>query len=412
MSKLIEWTAKLSDRDAPVSEFLAGEHVEVDLTKRIRSLQAQQVQTKEYGSHQGATVTPRPFWVVRVRTATRGGEGASEEITPLVSEDSIQVQSSERASLVIGAGKRKQVWRGISLDGSASSGFLFGLLTSRYVGNFSVLHRDLSYLPAVTGNGGLDVLHYLAARATAQRTLEVEDAGERQMRDWVKAAQAEWKAGRKKDQQELCTERLDYNGGLASQPALSHRVVHTRSGNFYAALLNPASEASTGLSLNKLKVKSRRNGKVVGTQSRPLAGVIVDNLLHWIEVGSVVEGYWLVGVLNSDPFISQLEKDVQGRDFYSAPSRLLARLNLRYDPSNPTHAGIADAAKLIESIKTVYDRELLAAQLGSELSLVDDTDVSPEVPRLKWSFSELCQEKRECSVAFAKINSLVSKMIR
>jgi hypothetical protein len=412
MARLIEWTAHLTGRDAPLKEFLAGRQVEVNLQDRIRALRAQLTSSTDYASHQGATVTPRPFWVVDVRTATRSSAGGIEEVVPLLQDGNAQVHSSQRASRVQGQGKRKQVWRGIALTGEAPSQFLFGLLTSRYVGNFSILHRDLCFLPAASENGRLNVFHNMAARAREQRTLQVEGADEQLVRRWVALAQTQWKRGRKADQQALCTERLDYNGSLASQPANSPRVVHTRSGNFYAALLRPTAETSSGIRVNALNLKFCRNGKVVSTTTRPLGGVVVDNLLHWIEVSSVQEGYWLVGILNSVPFIRRLEKEVQNRDFYSAPSRLLSTLGLRFDAENRTHTAIAESAKLIESIKTDYDRTLLAEELGKdELSKVDDSDASSEVPRLKWSFDQLCDVDKECAVAFAKINSLSEKLI-
>jgi hypothetical protein len=414
MVRFVEWTVRMSDRDAPLSEFLKGSTAEIVLSRRIAALKGLLVQSKDYASHQGATVTPRPFWVVEVRTAARRTAQGSEEVVPLIEEESVRVRSSKRATLVQGQGKRKQAWRGISLEGDAPPHFLFGLLTSRYVGCFSILHRDLCLLPATIGNGGLTVINdHWAAHPRQQRTLEKEGNDERMVRDWVRQAQARWKAGRQADQQELCTERLNYNGGLSSQPATAPRVVHTRSGSFYAALLRPSAQTSTGVPLNELRVRFRRDGTVVSTAERPLAGVVVDNLLHWIQVGSVQEGYWLVGVLNSEPFVSRLLKEVQNRDYYSAPSRLLLSLGLKFDHTNPTCAAISDAAKLIESRKTVFDRELLSQELGKEaLQSVDDTDVSPAVPRLKWSFQELCRSDRECALAFSRINSLVTKSIK
>jgi hypothetical protein len=410
--KFVEWTAHLSGRDAQLSEFLRGSTVEVDLSRRVAALKGQLVQSKEYASHQGATVTPRPFWVVDVSTATRRSAKGAEEIVPLIDEETVKVRSSERATLVQGQGKRKQVWRGASLEGDVPPRFLFGLLTSRYVGNFSILHRDLCLLPATVANGGLAVNHHWAARSREQRTLEKEDSGELLVREWVRRAQARWKLGRQADQQELCTERLNYNGGLASQPVNAPRVVHTRSGNFYAALLRPSANASTNLPFDELRANFRRDGKIVSTIERPLSGVVVDNLLHWIEVGSIQEGYWLVGVLNSEPFISRMLKEVQNRDFYSAPSRLLSSESLRFESSNPTCMAISNSARLIESRKSVFDRDLLVEELGKGvLDGVDDTDASPEIPRMKWSFSELLQTDRECSVAFSKINSLVAKSL-
>jgi len=412
MTRLIEWEVELSGRDAPLRDFLAGTQTEVNLNERIRALRAQLVTTKDYASHQGATVTPRPFWVVDVRTARRRSTSDAEEIVPLVEDGFAQVHSSKRASRVQGQGKRKQVWRGIALTGEAPYKSLFGLLTSRYVGSFSILHRDLCFLPATEVESGLKVYHHMAKRLREQRTLQTEGEDEQRVHHWVRAAQTQWKRGRKADQQELCTERLDYQGGLASQRSNRPRVVHTRSGNFYAALLRPNARVSSGLVLDQLDVKFRRDGEIVSSTTESLGGVIVDNLLHWIEVASVQEGYWLVGVLNSEPFISQLDEEVQNRDYYSAPSRLLSSSGLRYDPENPTHVAISESARLIENIKTVFDRKLLGEELGEgNLADIDDTDASPEIPRLKWSFDELRASDKECELAFDRINSLSSKLL-
>jgi hypothetical protein len=412
MAKLFEWNASLPDRDASVVEFLKGKREEISLPDRIKALRAQLVQSKTYASHQGSTVTPRPFWVVRVQTATRGVARRGEEVVPLVEGNAARVRSSERATRVQGQGKRKQAWRGTVLEGSVPVEFLFGLLTSKYVGNFSVLHRDLCVVPGAIKNGGLEVFHHLASRSRSQRTLSHEDPNESLLRSWVQSAQRRWQTGRQPDQQGLCTERLDYNGGLTSQPASSPRVVHTRSGNFYAALLRPDASTSTGLKLDRLDVKFIRNGKASPTPEKALGGVIVDNLLHWIEVKSAAEGYWLVGILNSAPFVEMLDHDVQGRDYYSAPSRILERLELRYESSNPTHQSIADRARLIESKKTAYDRGLLLEELGTDLvARIDDSDASPEVPRIKWSFKDLCENDKEVGIAFASINAAAKKLL-
>ena len=414
MPRLYEWSVDLGSgqRDASLEKFLAGTRREVDLSTRIRALQAQLVQSKEYASHQGATVTPRPLWVVDVQTVTRQSAQGAEEVVPLLEEHVVQVRSSDRASRVVGQGKRKEVWRGISLKGGAHTHHLFGLVTSRYVGKFSILHRDLAYLPLIAVNGGFRVNHSLASRGRAQKTLEAESADESALHGWVRSAQARWEKGRKADQQELVTERLDYQHGLQSQPACSPRVVHTRSGNMYAALLRPGCEASTGVKLDKLTVKFRRGGRAVSSSERNLGGVVVDNLLHWIEVRTVQEGYWLVGIMNSPPFISALGKEVQNRDFYSAPSRLLVSLGLRFDARNPTHVAIAEKAKMLEGFMAIYDRRVLEEELGSDqFALVDDTDASPEIPRMKWSFDKLREENMECGQAYDRLSSLVAKLI-
>ena len=412
MTKLLEWEVDVGQRDAVLADFLKGTPVDVPLSKRIKDLQAQLVRTKDYVSRQGATVTPRPFWVVEVVTARRRTGKGGEDIVPLLMNDTVTVASSRKASLVQGQGKRKETWRGCTIRGSVSTRYVFGLVTSRYVGSFSILHRDLCVLPAKETDGGLDVMHHLASKAKEQRALVEEDGELKALRVWVREAQTFWKQKRKEDQQELCTERLDYQRTLSHQPPNGFRVVHTRSGNFYAALLRPSATTTTGFLPNELKVKSWRNGKIAGEEERKIGGCVVDNLLHWIGVSSIQEGHWLVAILNSEPFIKRLDSELHGRDTYSAPSRILADAGLRFDPSDAIHLALADRAKLIESTKLIYDRRMLVEECGKEVvESIDDSDVTPELPRLKWTFEELCHTDPDVAASISKINSLVAKIL-
>lgn len=411
-TRLFEWSIDVGERDAVLADFLKGVPTELLLSKRIKDLQAQLVRTQNYTSHQGATITPRPFWVVEVVTARRRTGRGGEDVVPLLTSNAVTVASSRRAAMVQGQGKRKEAWRGCSIRGSIDARYLFGLVTSRYVGSFSILHRDICVLPAREANGGLEVLHHLASRSKGQRALVEEDVDLKSLREWVRDAQGSWKQRRKEDQQELCTERLDYQRTLSNQSPNKLRVVHTRSGNFYAALLRPTSKTTTGFYPAELRTKSWRNGKIVGEEDRQLGGCVVDNLLHWIGVASVQEGYWLVAILNSEPFIRRLGSELHGRDTYSAPSRILNDVGLRFDSSDPTHIALAQRAKLIESTKLVYDRKMLEDECGKDLvSSIDDSDITPELPRLKWTFDELRRADPDVGASYAKINSLAAKIL-
>ena len=86
---------------------------------------------------------------------------------------------------------------------------------------------------------------------------------------------------------------------------------------------------------------------------------------------------------------------------------------LRFDAADPTCISICKNAQLLETHKATFDRELLANEMGKEeFGLIDDTEASPEVPRLKWSFQELCKTQRECAEAYSRINDLTSKLLR
>lgn len=412
MTKLLEWEVDVGERDATLADFIKATPTETLLSKRIKDLRAQLQRTKDYVSRQGATITPRPFWVVEVATARRRTGRGGEDIVPLLANDAATVASSRRASLVQGQGKRKEVWRGCRIRGAIEDRYLFGLVTSRYVSNFSILHRDLCVLPATESRGKLDVLHHLASKPRGQRALFEENTELKAIRAWVREAQTFWKERRKEDQQELCTERLDYQKTLANQSPNGLRVVHTRSGNFYAALLRPSMQTTTGFSPNELKVKFWRDGKIVGEAERRIGGCVVDNLLHWIAVDSVEEGHWLVAILNSEPFTRRLDSELHGRDTYSAPSRILADSGLKFDPRDPTHMALANRAKLIESTKVVYDRKMLEEECGKALvESIDDSDVGPELPRLKWTFEELCHADADVAASYSKIDSLVAKIL-
>lgn len=413
MTKLVEWTAALGRRDAALDEFLKGKQSESTVEHAISLLEEQLTVPSHYVSKTGATVQPRPLWVVEAKASVRRAAGGVEDIVPLRREGEVEVRTSRAAVLVQGQGKRKEPWRGLVLEGPLCPDNLFGLITSRYVTNFSVVHRDICVVPASVSGGHLEVLHALAKPSAAGVTLEELEPCKSLLRKWIQKAQRDWDDRKGDDKIDLCTERFDLWGGLGSQPPKAIRVVHTRSGDFRAALLNPSGVGATGLPFDKLVLKYRRGGRVLDTVSFPIPGLILDNLVHWIGVRSAQEGDWLVGILNSRSFVKRLWKEVYPkRDVYAWPGRVLQKLGFVFNPTNKRDLQIAADARLIARSKLAFDRGYVRGEMESaDYASIDDSQASARPPRLGGEFESFLQQDKESSIAFERINKAVDEMM-
>ena len=413
MGDLYYWRGHLNDRDVEYSDTKQITRTKGSLAAVISTLEARRVLGKTYPSHQGATITPRPLWVVEIRTARLHVGGGKVDVIPDGPDESgsFKVRTSRAAQQVRGQGPEKEKWRGLALEGRACPPYLFGLVAARHLLPFVVLHRELAYLPAVAlkESEGLGMLDHLAKRVNGQKSILEEQVRpcEAELEGWVRKAQSLWSARKKESAPELCTQRLDYHGALSRQATGQIRVVHPRSGVFAAAVLSPSAEGLLGIPLSQGIAKYRRDSQILTPQTFTLSGLTVDNLLHFIEVYSEDEAYWLVGLMNSTPFVKALPDKA---DTYSAPSRLLEKLGPGFDPENPDHRELTDLARKIES----KARELFLDALNTEVDLnqLDDTESSPEYPRMNRGTAwRLLRKNAELEDLLVRLNELGEAVI-
>lgn len=385
--KLYRINATLSHRDASLTEIRKRRDniIETELASVLPDV-VERVEEGNYESLQGPTITPSPVWIVEVRAFRRNIGGTIQE-GPKITSGKVAVASSRRASKVTGTGAEKAKWRDTTIEGEVQSRYLFTVATSTWLVPFAIGHRFLAALPASEdAEGKLQVHHDLAQRATQSLRGFASATGgpSSEIRKWVREAQRIWSENKKDASAEFVTKWLDYASKLSSVDWSRPRVIHTRSRTFYAALLQPEETTALGLPINKIRLVTRQDAVPLTSTDTPAGGSIVDNKVHHIEVANETEGYWLTMVLNSEAVTNEIMSRSKGEppNIYSIPAQVLADFRLKYDPRNSTHQSIARIGRKLTMQMRSEVKAYLVESRGIDPALVDDSELSPEVPSL------------------------------
>ena len=269
--------------------------------------------------HQGATMVPRVLCVVEPST---GGSLGVNVNAP--------VMQSRRTS------QEKEPWKSLQpLRDNIEQEFVRPLYLGESIAPYRVLGPVLAVIPWSEGEA---------------RLLDSKDAqrlGYVHLARWLGNSERLW-AEHGRDRMSF-GERIDYHGSLAIQfPAGPLRVVYSASGTLPAATL----------------------------LAEPRA--VVEHGLYWVRVETKREGYYLLGVLNSDTSRDRVE-GVQARGQWGARhfDKVIPSLPIpRFDPTNRLHSELAKAADhaekvagavgLMEGIHFVKARQLIREALRED----------------------------------------------
>jgi len=381
-----------SKRDADISELNISEDISkksLELyLKRLKSVAARQ--SGHYKSKSGVNVTPQPFWCVEFKVVEKK-VGKDNVIQPMKKNGYYIVQTTRWARTVSGTGQEKEKWSGHGIRGPISNKFLYSVVTSAWLVPFSIVHRYLAVIPAVpvsnTNDSHLNVLTNIAQDDRIDQWTVTEDSEDNKtISNWTKTAQNLWETSKKSKSTKLVTDWLDYHGKLTNQKPNTIRVVHTRSRILYAAVLKPFRNTSLGIPLNKAVIKTRSGITIVNTETIPLAGIIIDNLLNSIEVASVDEAYWLSGIFNTTYFGNLTLKKAGGKkgseavpSIYSIPVKILDEHGLVFDASNKIHSDISQLSKTLEKQMGLVVKKYYEKNKSTVIDRIGDTVQSPEL---------------------------------
>jgi len=387
--KVIVAKGTLPSRDTELKDLPRDFWHERDISVYLRSARTKtSKQEGEYRSTQGATITPIPCWAIEIETTQRKTPKGFQSL-PLT-EGSLYFGVTARwAGEVTGTGSEKEKWRGIRQRGKISLSHCFSVVSSSWLVPFSIAHRYIVHIPAEpTGSHGREPLRVRHDMANLGKTSlagfgdDRESIEEAAIRSWTQQSQRAWSKQNTDRSTDLVTQWLDYRGKISIQNPSSYRVVHTRSRSFYAAVVNPQGRTASGLPYNAARVIVTEANRVVSSIDIPIAGVIADNLLHYVNVESKQEAYWMSGIFNSTPFEKLVMKEARGEPpgIYTIPQKVLARLGLVFDSEDDTHLKIAQLAAALEKKMNGTLRKYLSEEKGLNLELVDDTDRGPDIP--------------------------------
>lgn len=379
----------LPSRDVELSEVPEEFFQEVDLSAYLDSAKLKVAsQIGAYQSNQGATITPLPCWAVEFETFRRKTP-LGIQYRPKKERGLYVIKTSRWASKVIGTGREKEKWRGVSLKGKCSPNHLFAVASSRWLVPFALAHRYIVYLPVESIGEGQQTRIRVQHGYSRYKETPFDSWMDRQLDEetksiklWTTQAQRKWNELKTERSPDLITSYLDYRNKLSKQKPKAIRVIHTRSRSFYAAVLNPMAESPLGIPFHSALVKTREGEHILSSSTLPLGGIVCDNKLHYIDVASEAEAYWMVGLFNSRAFREMVMKEARGEPpgIYSLPAKILNRLGLKFDSSDYSHLSMAKVAAELEDQMRKTIRRYIEEEKGIELKFIDDTDQGTEVP--------------------------------
>jgi hypothetical protein len=340
-----------------------------------------------YRSRQGATITPVPFWSIEFQNIRRKA-GDGYQILPSKDSGAYMIRSARWSTNVVGTGTEKEKWRGLSLEGKCSLSNVFSVVSSSWLVPFALANRYLIHIPAeMRGKdktATISIRHDYAQDSKGLQIWTNTEASQSEIaiRYWTGLAQQAWKKKKTDLSSKLVTERLDYHSTLSSQKPLAIRVVHTRSRSFYASVLNPKAKTALGIPFCSVKLNTIEKENIINSTYLPISGVICDNLLHFIDVGSEDEAYWMSGLFNSKIFCKAVMKNALGEPpgIYSIPAKVMHSMNLSFDPTDSNHVSLSNISRILEKKMEKTLSDYLFKEKGVNIGLVDDSDNSPEVP--------------------------------
>ncbi|MGH6873074.1 MAG: N-6 DNA methylase, partial [Rhizomicrobium sp.] len=289
--KVRAYTGQLPFRDAP--EALADKHL---IVNQSAPKPAEGIFTGgsayRKAFRQGATLVPRMLCLVERKSTSRriGGDPSAPFV---VSRRSTQ---------------EKKPWRDLpGVEHSVEAEFLHPVLLGESILPYRVFNPFEGVVP-VTKKGEV-----LDAKQAANR-------GFSGMNGWMSAAEKIWNKDRPSNISLI--EQFDYYGKLRSQfPVAKLRVVYAGSGTLPAACMIRDSS-------------------------------IIEHAVYWAPVATKDEGYYLVGILNSETSRSRAAQ-YQSRGQWGARHFDKVMFNLpipRFDADNKLHRDLAEAAARAEVI--------------------------------------------------------------
>jgi hypothetical protein len=314
---------------------------------------------------QGATVVPRSLWFVDFQQHETFGVHAQEPL----------VETSERART-----RAKEPWDTVEMNGQIERDFLYYCVTGSELVHFAHLDFPVSVLPLQISGRDFHMLDEDTARSN----------GYQHLTDWISSASEQWEAKKEETTDEGLLEWLNYRHKLTQQdPNPRYLVLQNTSGSYvYGTVVD--TEELDDISVDGTRIELQRNndGRI------PLT---VDHKCYYYETDDRGEAYYLSGFLNA-PLVLELIQEMMsqglfgGRDVHK---RVWEIAIPEYDPDNPTHTAIRDAA--IEGEERAY--EMLPDLLDQYDPLTSVGWIRrrqrEELEPLQSELSELCLEALE-----------------
>lgn len=295
---------------------------------------------------QGATIVPRNFWFVDIKSHPKLGFNPLE---PYLETS----EASEKTA--------KENYKGISLKGNIEKDFLYATLLSTDIVPFGHSDFRIAVLPLMQEDDNYSII----------KESEASKRGFIHLSKWLQKAQDKWeeKRGEKAEKMDIY-QRLDRIRGITGQnPSAKYKVLYSTSATYLC-----------GCVVERKAIKI-----VIEGQELELQGFIADNKSYYFEADKKSEAYYLCSILNS-PIVDKLIKPMQSRGLFGPRDihKKVWELPIpEFDPSNENHKALArlgeDCTKkvsefLLQGIpkKSIGNlRKLIKAELADEIKEID-----------------------------------------
>ncbi len=256
---------------------------------------------------QGATIVPRSFWFVKIRSSALG---FNPELPPL--------ETADRAAKMA-----KAPYQELILKGNVESRFLYATLLSTDLIPFGHMDFRPVLLPIEQHGDHYQLLDYEA----------LSNKGYIHCAEWIEKVEKEWiKRRSDKSKGISALDWLNYRHKLTSQnPSIKYRVIYP---------LAATNLCSAVIKYDLISIK-------IETQTLSLNGIFLDHALYYYETNNKNEAFYLSSILNSS-IINQLIKPMQARGLFGPHDIHKKVLELpipQFDAENSRHRQLAELGK-------------------------------------------------------------------
>ena len=254
--------------------------------------------------YQGATIVPRSFWFVDVKSSPLGFDPS---LPPLETSKHARKQA-------------KSPYKGVIIKGSVESQFLYATFLSTDLLPFGHLDYRLVVLPIEPSTSGYRLINSDEARKRGFLNLA----------EWLEKVEEEWERHREIKAKDInAIQWLDYRKKLTSQsPKTKYWVLYNTSGATLCACV---------LENKPIKFEINKQEVVAGQ-------FVVDHMCYYLQTSLKLEAYYLNAILNT-AYIDQLIKPMQTRGQFGPRhihKKVLEFPIPKFDPSDPRHLKLAE----------------------------------------------------------------------
>ncbi|MEW6409065.1 MAG: N-6 DNA methylase [Nitrospirota bacterium] len=302
---------------------------------------------------EGATIVPRNFWFVNIKSHTMFGINPS---APYVETS----EASEKTA--------KENYKGISLKGNIEKDFLYATLLSTDIVPFGHLDFRIVVLPLIQEEENYAII----------KESKASKKGFIHLAKWLHKAQKYWEEKRGEKAKEMdAVDWLDYRHKLSEQRQAKYKVLYPTSATYLC-----------GCVVEKKPIKIR-----IEKQDIELQDFVAESKEYYFETNKKVEAYYLCSILNS-PTVDELIKPLQSRGLFGPRDihKKVWELPIpEFYPSNKDHMELArfgeectkKVSKLLSkgtSSKTCAElvsasignlRKMIKAELQEEIKEID-----------------------------------------